>query len=114
MTIPKLPDDPQVATTVVATGFGIFSAVVFMLSRVWRSLTADRRSNAQENAETGVIALLREEVTRLSNQNATLMAAIAKLQQEIQELRAENARLDALIAVKEVQNGGQNHPGTNQ
>lgn len=111
MTLPKLPDDPQVATTVVATGVGIFSAAVFMLSRVWRSLTTDRKSNAQENAETGVITLLREEVTRLSNQNAMLMAAIAKLQQEIQELRAENARLDALIAKKEVEDGSQDNPG---
>lgn len=104
-----IPDDPA---TAVATGAVAGSGVLLMFSRLARRLFADKTEMAGSAAHTGLIEMLHAEITRLSEQNIRLAAAVEELQDEVRELRVENARLASLIMGKH--NGSQDSPRTDQ
>ncbi len=85
-----------------AVGASIASAVAiaFGVRKALRDWVSDNNAMAKDNAELGMIQLLREESERLSGQNAKLMAQINALQLEVGvmhsniiQLRTENESL---------------------
>lgn len=89
---PKLVDEVQQ----FGTGFlGAAVAAILAWFKLRRVAAGDIKQTTADDAASDVIAMLREEVERLSNQNTKLAAIVNELQMQVVELRQENAELRA-------------------
>lgn len=83
---------------------GALGALALGTSTLWRKVKSDHAAVATANtqiekadAETDVIALLREEVARLAKSNQELQATVAQLRRELLEVQRHNTHLLTLL-----------------
>lgn len=93
---PDLQADIQAAVGwLVAAGAGAFIGY----GKIKRSLAADEKATAVDNAGTEVINMLRKELVLLTEQNQKLAAMVSTLQLEIIALRADHVKFAAKLGV---------------
>ncbi len=78
----------------VAAGVGAVGGAFLMILKARKESSKDGKDIAASDATKDVIELLRQEVARLSRQNAALAELVNQLQIQVIALRRENSELD--------------------
>lgn len=85
--------DPDITTTVAQVGATALAAVIGGLLAAQRAI----KVWTSTDAETSVVKLLREEVTRLAHQNSVMAESLNLMQQQIVQLNREKALLQGEV-----------------
>ena len=93
------PTDPSISNVAQAVVVGAFTlaGVAMMLKRMSRLWQGETRETVKINAETDVIKLLRDELHRVIEHNASLTKEVDTLRELVAQLQSSNNRFEATV-----------------